>query len=705
MMMRSPAWFLRNAVVLGLVCATSHAQAGQISAAGDVIPLDHIEQMTVIAGRADFDEGPISGQVPPTTYASSGMRFETGLFSSILQGCAEMGKASLPSYTANTNFLSYFQNPLGGGEQLGQVVLHAGVVTFSSTVTQFGLTASRNGTQYITAWNSSGTIIGQVKWVPNQTSSFVGIDTKGVPIAMLSYGNDDVMGGQAYGISGSTIINDTWLWGPGSCDAGTLVTQGNVTALSSTLQLANIVGEASFDEGPTSGVIPLDQYAAQGMTLEADALSNLLAGVSEAGTASNPEYATTGNFIAPACGHGTIEDQHASHGAVATFSTPVTQLGLTISTEAKRYITTWDSSGQLLGQVEWTPNGSASAFIGINTKGVPIAMVALGDDDVWGGQDYNPGTDVFSDTWIWAGGCNGNNDCIDTNKCNGDETCSDGSCVPQAAPPTCDDNNGCTDDGCDTQNGCTYTNNDEPCSDGDACTTADVCSGGMCSGMTKTCDDSNTCTDDSCDSITGCIFDNNTELCDDDDACTEQDVCVDGACTGSALQCSDDEPCTTDSCDPLSGCVFEENTDPCDDGDACTEQDECAAGMCAGSTLSCDDDDVCTADSCDLITACGHAAIEGCCKSDDDCAANERCQLDTNSCLPESTSSSGSGGASGPIDGGSNGVSAPSASCSCRVLGSPATPSRNDVGWLLVIALSLGWRRRRQGVIQSRHSA
>ena len=161
-------------------------------------------------------------------------------------------------------------------------------------------------------------------------------------------------------------------------------------------------------------------------------------------------------------------------------------------------------------------------------------------------------------------------------------------------------------------------------------------------------------------------------------------------------------------CDPATGQCASLNIPDnvlCSDANLCTAGDSCKSGVCkSGPAKYCDDVNPCTADSCDLITACAHAPIEGCCKSDDDCAANERCQLDTNSCLPESTSS-GSGGASGPIDNGSNGVSAPSASCSCRVLGAPANPSRNHVGWLLVIALGLGWRRRRHGVIQSRHAA
>jgi hypothetical protein len=568
------------------------------------------------------------------------------------------------------------------------------VVTFSGTVTQFGLTASRNGTQYITAWDSNADIIGQVKWVPGNTSGFVGIDTKGIPIAMLSYGNDDVMGGTAYSIGGSTIMNDTWLWGRGTCDAGTASVTGNVTALTSTAALANIGGEADFDEGPTSGAIPLTQYTGQGMTFGAGTLSSILSGVSEMGAAIAPEYSTAGSFPTPACGQAVVKDQHASYAAVATFSGTVTQVGLTISTESTRYITAWDSSGSMIGQLKWVPNGSAAAFIGISSGSTPIAMIALGDDDVWGGDSYDPAADVYSDSWVWAAGCNNNNDCIDTNKCNGDEICVTGSCQPQAAPPTCSDMNGCTDDACNTQTGCSYVNNNAPCSDGDACTTGDICGGGSCAGMAKSCDDSNGCTDDSCDSMTGCIHASNTASCDDDDACTDQDICADSLCGGTAITCHDAEVCTNDSCDPLSGCVFDNNTDPCDDADACTDQDTCADGLCSGAVLSCDDDDICTANSCDMLSGCGHAPIDGCCTSDAQCAADESCNLERNECARNETSSSSSSGG-GIIDDGPNGVAAESVSCSCHVVGSPTSPAPRSLAWLLLLAAGAGRRWRR----------
>ena len=73
--------------------------------------------------------------------------------------------------------------------------------------------------------------------------------------------------------------------------------------------------------------------------------------------------------------------------------------------------------------------------------------------------------------------------------------------------------------------------------------------------------------------------------CDDQDACTSADHCVAGTCSGGeALLCPETEPChQTSTCDPQQGvCVSEalEDGSACeDDGLACTD-DECVAGTC-----------------------------------------------------------------------------------------------------------------------------
>ena len=100
---------------------------------------------------------------------------------------------------------------------------------------------------------------------------------------------------------------------------------------------------------------------------------------------------------------------------------------------------------------------------------------------------------------------------------------------------TCDDGNPCTDDSCVPASGCAKTNNTASCTDGNACTTADVCAAGVCTGSgTLACDDGNPCTDDSCAPASGCVYPNNTASCSDSKACTPSDVCSGGACTVSS---------------------------------------------------------------------------------------------------------------------------------------------------------------------------
>jgi len=53
----------------------------------------------------------------------------------------------------------------------------------------------------------------------------------------------------------------------------------------------------------------------------------------------------------------------------------------------------------------------------------------------------------------------------------------------QCLSVNCADANPCTDDGCNPAVGCVHSNNTSACDDGDACTTADVCSGGACAGV------------------------------------------------------------------------------------------------------------------------------------------------------------------------------------------------------------------------------
>ena len=185
---------------------------------------------------------------------------------------------------------------------------------------------------------------------------------------------------------------------------------------------------------------------------------------------------------------------------------------------------------------------------------------------------------------------------------------------------TCDDGNPCTDDHCDPEGGCTNTPNTDACDDGQFCTTGDTCSQGECSGtpaLPPSCGDDNACTDNACDpqandGAGGCVITNNTAPCDGGQFCTTGDHCSGGQCvTGGSVNCEDGNLCTIDVCNEQDDrCI---NTgDPskqgqsCDDMSVCTANDVCdASGGCSGTPIVCNDgDDVCTADSCDPVSGC-----------------------------------------------------------------------------------------------------
>ncbi len=196
---------------VALILMGQIVQAGSITATGAVTALTDVSQLNIITGIADFDEGPTSGFVPATTYAASGMLLQTGSFSSILPGIVSSGLAVLPIYFSSS-LGPLFPSPNGGGVQTGIAADFGLVATFSVPVTQVGATFSRNGTQFLTAWGSSGALLGQVQWTPTSDASFVGIETV-TPIAMIAFGNDDVFGGATYNVTGASTIWDSMKWG------------------------------------------------------------------------------------------------------------------------------------------------------------------------------------------------------------------------------------------------------------------------------------------------------------------------------------------------------------------------------------------------------------------------------------------------------------------------------------------------------------
>ncbi|MCB9568389.1 MAG: hypothetical protein H6710_14455 [Myxococcales bacterium] len=223
--------YLISNVCVGLVilAPAGDALAGTISAQGAVTALTDVNQLQGVVATADYDDGTNGQNLPLAKYTPDGMTFYTGTLSSILNGVTTPGTASNPIYQNN---FTYFPGPIaGGGIATGLYTYFGGAVKFDDnlSITQFGLTAGRNGTQYIDVWDKNGQLIGQVTWQPNADAAFVGVDTMGVPIGMLTYGNDNLWAGATYSIGGSTIMSDTWIWAKGiqcqedaDCDDGDL---------------------------------------------------------------------------------------------------------------------------------------------------------------------------------------------------------------------------------------------------------------------------------------------------------------------------------------------------------------------------------------------------------------------------------------------------------------------------------------------------
>lgn len=217
--------------------------------------------------------------------------------------------------------------------------------------------------------------------------------------------------------------------------------------------------------------------------------------------------------------------------------------------------------------------------------------------------------------------------CDDGDPCTVDETCAVGSC--RGAARSCDDGNPCTDEVCEPALGCVSAARDgATCDDGDPCTRTDTCDEeGACVGIALVCDDADPCTADRCEPdpsrVEGapgkCVHQPTSDPCDDGDACTLADQCRSGVCTGTRRVCSDGDECTVDRCEPATGqCRFDPLVDlaACDDGDPCTSLDRCRDGACQGLAATCDDGLACTFDRCEA-GACVHLPAPGQCRAPD----------------------------------------------------------------------------------------
>lgn len=300
--------------------------------------------------------------------------------------------------------------------------------------------------------------------------------------------------------------------------ASTITSQGAVTVLTNVSEMGVAPYMASFDEG---GVLPNDPipgglYAASGLTFHSGT-GFVDIGIQDRGGTTPLVYYTSpdDNFSTPIGGGGLQSGLVCSNCGVASFSNGPMKLGLTASDNGTQHLTVWDTSGYIIGQVTWSPTGSDSSFIGLDTGSIPIGFASYGNDDVWNGEWYHyTGNIIYSDNWIWQACGNGNldpdEDCDDGNNESGD--CCDAACLFESAGASCIDPAVCQDRTCDGAGAC-------------------VAGGALPPGYPCQTDD-DTCTNEACDAVGTCVHD-------------------------SDLVCGDSDPCTQDSCDPAIGCVNE----------------------------------------------------------------------------------------------------------------------------------------------------
>jgi len=276
-------------------------------------------------------------------------------------------------------------------------------------------------------------------------------------------------------------------------------------------------------------------------------------------------------------------------------------------------------------------------------------------------------------------GCTDNSECADGDVCT-DDICNAGTCENPFNTASCDDSIACTTGDVCAGGVCAGTPTDAQCDDSVACT-VDTCvpadPGADANGCLYTpddtaCDDGDQCTADSCNATTGCVFDAaamNGQSCDDSVACTTGDVCAGGLCAGTPddsqcgdgvgcttdaclpgdpgadadgclftpddTACDDSNVCTQDSCNAASGCINDGTPldgSACDDGHNCTDPDTCASGACVGTPQNslCGDGVDCTVDTCDPSDTLADA--DGCLHTPDDASCSDGDQCTADSC-------------------------------------------------------------------------
>jgi lysophospholipase L1-like esterase len=265
-------------------------------------------------------------------------------------------------------------------------------------------------------------------------------------------------------------------------------------------------------------------------------------------------------------------------------------------------------------------------------------------------------------------------------RCTTGELCSAGACGGGSATDCSAFDDQCTlgacnevTDACEPQ----PTNEGLGCDDGLFCTTAEICTVGVCGGGSAT-----DCSafDDQCnqgvcnEGTDACEAQPTNEglSCDDDLFCTTAELCTAGVCGGgSATDCSAfDDQCNLGVCNEATDACEAQPANEglgCDDGLFCTTAELCTAGACGGGTatdcsafddqctvgvcnegtdacepqpanegLACDDGLFCTTSEVCIVGACDGGSATDCSSFDDQCNQGV-CNEGTDACEAQPT--------------------------------------------------------------------
>ena len=133
----------------------------------------------------------------------------------------------------------------------------------------------------------------------------------------------------------------------------------------------------------------------------------------------------------------------------------------------------------------------------------------------------------------------------------------------------------------------THGYNTGPCDDGLFCNGDDSCSGGTCSVHAgNPCTGGGECADTCNESGDTCNEPSGTPCTDDGNECTANECNGFGSCGAvtepAGTPCaSDSNVCTNDVCNASGSCTHPANLGPCNDGLFCNGADTCAGGTCS----------------------------------------------------------------------------------------------------------------------------